>query len=136
MTHSLAGALLNLVSGFHLWSLGLLIFLKIFNGVLTATSPRVCFATIDVVDFECLESEKRYIFPWKKVISVRQTMDYLLFFSLWGCFTIPKRAFGGLAEAQAFFETARYYKQAAKSGQPVPVPQDDEVWPPPPRIGA
>jgi len=137
VTHSLAGASLRFVGTFfHPWSLLLLIFLKFFNKMPTSTSPRICFATIDAVDFECLVPEKRYIFPWKKVISVRQTVDYLLFFSLWGCFTIPKRAFGGLAEAQAFFETALYYKQATKLGQPLTEGKEGEVWPPPPRVGA
>ena len=135
VTHSLLGALLKLVSGFHPWSLVLLIFLKFFNKMPNATSHRVCFATIDAADFECLEPEKRYILPWKKVISVRQTVDYLLFFSLWSCFTIPKRAFHFPEEAQRFYETALFYKRSARSGQSPPEYKEGEVWPPPPYIG-
>lgn len=135
VTHSIASASWTLLNSLP-HGLLVLMFLSLFNKMPTPTSPRVCFATIDAVGLQCLVPEKRYTFSWKKVISVRQTMDYLLFFSLGSCFAIPKRAFEEPDEAQAYFETARYYKQMAKHGQPPAESKEDEVWPPPPRIGA
>ena len=135
LTHSLTIAVLALLptdTVFWLVLAGSL--LRILNRVPPSGGVRNCSATIDTQRFCCVEPEKTYRFLWKKVISIRQTNDYVLFF-VWngGTFSVPNRAFSTFEEAQRFYQTAQHYKHAVKHGQALAVPQDDTVWPPAPR---
>ncbi len=74
---------------------------------------------------------------WTTLKSIEEDSAYLfLFVDKLVAHIIPKRAFSSPHEADMFLNTARRFWEAAKSGSPLPVPQDGEVWPPPPRIGA
>ena len=138
LTHSLVTAALSLLPTNTVFWLGLAAeTLRIWIRMPPADGVRDCSATVDAQRFVCVEPQKTYRFSWKKVISIRQTVEYTLFFT-WngGTFTIPNRAFGAYEEAQRFYETARRYKYAASHRQKVNITQDDTVWPPAPRPGA
>ena len=107
--------------------------LRILSRMPPRDGVRHCSATIDTQRFCCAEPQKIYRFPWKKVMTIRQTPDYLLFFT-WngGTFTVPIRAFESLEEAQRFRQAAQRLKHVPKKGQ-FAVPHDKTVWPPAPR---
>ena len=48
---------------------------------------------------------------------------------------IPRGAFSDPRQTYLFYETAMAYWHSARSGQPVLLPQDGRIWPPPPRLG-
>lgn len=137
LTHRLTAALVLLPHDtIFLLALAASLF-RILNRVPPSGGVRSCSATIDIHRFCCVEPEKTYRFLWKKVMSIRQTNDYVLFFA-WngGTFTIPNRAFGTFEEAQRFYQTAHHYWHAARHGQTMSLSQDETVWPPAPRPGA
>lgn len=73
--------------------------------------------------------------PWSAISEVRHKNGDTFFWQKGkdGNF-VPRSAFCSPQEAQAFFETARGFWEAAKNGPPVSLPQDEAAWPPPPRI--
>ena len=137
LTHNLATAASSLVpTDTIFWLVLVSELLRLWNRMPATNGVRNCSATIDAQRFCCVEPQKTYRFPWKNVMSIRQTVEYTLFFA-WngGTFSIPNRAFGTFEEAQRFFQTAQYYKYAARNGTPSAA-EPEGVWPPAPRPGA
>ncbi len=77
---------------------------------------------------------------WTAILEVSESTTQIMFFSdKHYAFLVPKRAFTSLAEAEAFLEKARRYRDAVLNGQTLPeeAPAEDTgVWPPPPRPAA
>lgn len=73
---------------------------------------------------------------WSTLHTIEEDHNYLfLFLSKNAAYIVPKRAFTGPNEAQAFLDAARRYLDAAKTRTPVTA-EDASVWPPAPRPGA
>ena len=138
LTHSLtASALALLPQDTAFWLLMASELLRIWNRMPSAAGFNQCSASIDARRFCCVEPRKTYRYAWKQVLSIRQTAEYILFFT-WkgGTFTIPNRAFGTFEEAQTFYRAAQQHRYVASHGKRAAVPQDAAVWPPAPRPGA
>lgn len=77
---------------------------------------------------------------WTAILEVSESATQIMFFSdKHYAFLVPKRAFTSQAEAQAFLDKARRYREAALTGQTLPdeaSADDTGVWPPPPRPAA
>lgn len=77
---------------------------------------------------------------WTALLEISESAAQIMFFSdKQYAFVVPKRAFTSQAEAQAFLDKARRYRDAALTGQTLPdnAPAEDSgVWPPPPRPAA
>ncbi len=77
---------------------------------------------------------------WTAILEVSESATQIMFFSdKHYAFLVPKRAFTSLAEAEAFLDKARRYRDASLNGQMLPddAPAEDSgVWPPPPRPAA
>ena len=70
---------------------------------------------------------------WTTLHSLEEDQSHFYFFtSKISALIIPKRAFSGPHEAEAFLNTARLYWNAAKNGTPLAA-EDTAVWPPAPR---
>ena len=77
------------------------------------------------------------LIQWTAFPEIGESATQILFFTdKQHAFIVPKRAFGSLAQGQAFLERARQCWNAAKTGQIVSddiLAQDSSVWPPPPQ---
>ena len=73
---------------------------------------------------------------WRAFLTLTEEADYYFFTGWWCVFYIPKAAFEGHAEADAFYQTALGFWRKAK-GLPAPtlVPDTIGSWPPSPRPG-
>lgn len=76
---------------------------------------------------------------WQTIYSLEEDTDYLyLFVTKISAHIVPKRVFTSQAQAQVFLDRARFYWNAAKTGQTLSdgVAEDSGIWPPPPRPAA
>lgn len=114
----------------------LLLHQMILKRLPTPTTRRVCTTLITPGFFRDTAPEKVMEYRWAQITDIR-LHDGDFYFWLGGTKGnfIPRSAFDNPREGQHFYETAMAYWHSAKSGQPVPFPQDGEVWPPPPRFG-
>lgn len=74
---------------------------------------------------------------WTALLEVGESTTQIMFFTDANrAYLVPKRAFSSQAEAQAFLDKARRYRDAALNGQTVSEEApavDTGVWPPPPQ---
>ena len=77
---------------------------------------------------------------WSGLLEVSESAAHIMFFvDINRAFLVPKHAFISQAEAQAFLDKARRYREAVLNGQTLleDAPAEDTgVWPPPPRPAA
>jgi hypothetical protein len=136
MQRNMRGLLIALLAAFGGWAAfhGLILHAMILKRLPTPTTRRVCTTLITPEFFRDTVPEKVMEYPWAQISDIR-LHDGDFYFWLGGTKGnfIPRSAFDNPREGQHFYETAMAYWHSAKSGSPVP--QDGEVWPPPPRLG-
>lgn len=128
-------ALLLLATG--LWALYLRWMQKRAIGRVAALRPGAVGLHTMRLDAAGLRNQDPYMtvsVEWGRVIEVLQNAElvFLLLSANYG-FMVPLRAFSSLEQAQAFVETARAYRKAARDGTAPVLPQASNNWPPAPR---